>query len=185
MAGADDRAGQDRVLTGARIVMRPHGRGDFADSLAMWADPRVAGPIGAAPASEPDAWARLLRYAGLWSLLGFGYWVVRARDGGAFLGEVGFAEFRRPVTPSLVGTLEMGWALAPAAWGQGIAGEAVDLALGWAATHRPDLRVTCLIGPDNAASIRVAERAGFVEIARSDLAGRESVLFERPLPARA
>ena len=41
------------------------------------------------------------------------------------MGEVGFADMKREITPSLEGMPEIGWALMPVAQGKGIASEAV------------------------------------------------------------
>ena len=41
------------------------------------------------PATREEAWARLLRYAGHWALLGYGFWLVEDRTTGSFVGEVG------------------------------------------------------------------------------------------------
>lgn len=48
------------------------------------------------------------RYAGQWSLLGYGYWVVEDKRTGRFAGEVGFADFKRVIEPSLDGVPEIG-----------------------------------------------------------------------------
>ncbi len=66
----------------------------------MWADPEVTRYIGGKPLTEEESWARLLRYVGHWSLLGFGYWVVEEKTTGNFIGEVGFADYKRDL-PSL------------------------------------------------------------------------------------
>src|SRR5262249_10234717 len=143
-----------------RLTLRVHTRDDHRDSAAMWADRDVTRFIGGRPSSEEEAWARLLRYAGLWSLLGFGYWVVRAKATGRFVGEVGFADFRRDTTPSLAGAPEAGWVLIPPAQGKGYATEAVRAALAWLEASRGRLRTVCMIDPSNAPSIRVAEKCG-------------------------
>lgn len=120
------------LLETDRLIMRPHVRGDFDESFAMWSDPEVIRFIGGQPFSRGEVWARLMRYAGHWALLGFGYWVVRDKQRGRFLGEVGFADFQRQIEPPLEGTPEIGWALSPAAHGRGYATEAVRAALRWA-----------------------------------------------------
>ena len=38
---------------------------------------------------------------GLWSLLGFGYWAIEEKAAGGFVGELGFADFKRDIEPSL------------------------------------------------------------------------------------
>jgi RimJ/RimL family protein N-acetyltransferase len=124
----------------------------------------------------------VLRYGGLWALLGYGYWIVRERESGRFVGEVGLAEFRREVTPSLEGAPEAGWVLAPWAHGRGYATEAVRAALSWADANLAAPRTVCLIAPENAASIHVAGKCGFRERTRGTYKGEETLILERPRP---
>jgi GNAT superfamily N-acetyltransferase len=56
------------------------------------------------------------------------------RETGRFVGEVGFADFRRAITPALGDRPEAGWILSPSAHGRGFAREAMDAALGWIAS---------------------------------------------------
>ena len=57
---------------------------------------------------------------------------------------------------------EVGYILHPDHWGQGLAGEAVSAALDHVFTHRPIEAVTADVDPENAASIRLLARLGFV-----------------------
>lgn len=170
------------ALDTARLTLRGHTLADFSECAAMWADPAVTRHIGGRPSSEEEVWARVLRYAGLWALLGFGYWVVRERASGRFVGEVGFADFRREFTPpladSLAGAPEVGWAVAMWAHGRGFATEAVGAALAWSDTHDA-ARTVCLIAPENVASVRVAEKCGYKEAAHTTYKGQHTGVFER------
>ena len=157
------------ALDTTRLTLRTHTAADFADSTAMWADPAVTRHIGGRPSTAEETWARVLRYAGHWTLLGFGYWAVRERGTGRFVGEVGLADYRREMTPALDAP-EVGWVLAPWAHGRGLATESVEAALAWAdaqagsSSAPPALatgRTACAIAPENVASVRVAEKCGF------------------------
>ena len=174
------------ALDTARLTLRAHTLADVAESAAMWADPAVTRHIGGRPSSAEEAWARVLRYAGLWALLGYGYWAVRERESGRFVGEVGLADFRREMTPPLGDAPEAGWVLAPWAHGRGFATEAVRAALAWCDAHLAAPRTVCLIAPGNAASLRVAEKCGFREMGRGTCKDAESIICERrrgvPLP---
>ena len=118
-----------------RLTLTAHTLADFEECAAMWADAAVTRFIGGRPASREDVWNRILRYRGLWSLLGFGYWAVNERETGRYVGDVGFADFHRDLTPSLNGAPEVGWALATWAHGRGFATEAVRAAIAWGDTH--------------------------------------------------
>ena len=131
------------------------------------------------PSTREETWSRLLRYAGLWSLLGFGYWLVEERATGDFVGEVGLADFRRDIEPSLDGALEAGWVLHPDAQGRGFATEAVRAALDWSDGHLGRRRVACMVAPENTPSLRVAEKCGFREFARTTYKGEPTILLER------
>lgn len=172
-------------LDTARLSLRGHTRADLADCAAMWGDAEVTRHIGGRPSTEEDTWSRLLRYLGHWALLGHGYWAVRERATGRFVGEVGLADFRRAVTPSLAGAPEAGWVLAPWAHGRGYATEAVTAMLAWSAAHLGAPRLVCMIDPDNTASIRLADRLGFREWARTTYHDAPTILFERPAGAGA
>ena len=173
----------DNTIETERLILRPHRAEDYDDLAAMWADPGVTRFIGGRPSTSEESWARLLRYCGLWGLLGFGYWAVRERATGRFVGEVGFADFRRGL--GFDGVPEGGWILMPWAQGRGLAGEAVRAALAWGDARGWD-RSVCIIDPDNAPSLRLAGACGYQETGRITYKDHPVVLLERPgPPARA
>lgn len=173
-----DSAGVPTIET-ARLRLRAHRPDDLAECWAMWADPAVTRYIGGKPASRQETWTKILRYAGLWALLGYGYWALEERASGGFAGELGFADFKRDGGPSsFEGRPEIGWALAPHAHGKGYATEAVQAAVTWADAHFGTLRTVCMVSTANVASIRVAEKCGYREFARTEYGG-PTILFER------
>ncbi|MFM0739273.1 GNAT family N-acetyltransferase [Paraburkholderia xenovorans] len=167
------------LLTTERLLMRPHTQDDFLDSYAMWSDPEVIRYIGGRPFTREEVWARLLRYAGHWAMLEYGYWVVREKESGRFLGEVGFADYHREIEPSLIGTPEVGWALDPAVHGRGYATEAVDAALAWADRQWPGADTACIIAPENLPSLRVAQKCGYRERLRTTYKGEPTIVLRR------
>ena len=150
---------------------------DFDDSFALWSDPEITRHISGQPQTREAVWQRLLRYAGLWSLLGYGYWAVCDRDGGRLVGEVGLADFHRDIDWSGEAP-ECGWVISPHAQGRGYASEAVTAALAWRDRILPGARTVCLIGPGNGASLRIAEKCGFRHFRDADYHGPVQ-LFER------
>jgi RimJ/RimL family protein N-acetyltransferase len=172
------------VIETERLRLRAHRPGDFTACSAIWSDPEVVRHIGGKPSTGEEAWRRLLTYAGLWSLLGFGYWAIEARASGQYIGDIGYAEFRRDMVPSLRGMLECGWALARAAQGNGFASEALAAVEAWRCAHFPEARSVCIIAPGNAASIRVAEKAGLRRWCKTTYRGAPTLVFTHaPLPA--
>ncbi len=98
----------------ARLLLRPFRREDFPSLCRLWSRPEVAGRILGRPASPDEVWARLLRYLGLWPLLGFGYWAVTLKATGAHIGDAGIADFHRPLMPpSLVRERQAGFSIRP------------------------------------------------------------------------
>ena len=79
------------ILESPRLSLRGHRREDFAAVAAMWGDLEVARHISGKPSTAEESWARLLRYAGLWHFLGYGYWVVEEKGSGAFVGTANLA----------------------------------------------------------------------------------------------
>jgi len=167
------------VLETRRLRMRGHRLADFDAYAAMWADPSVTRFIGGVPQSREVAWARFLRQAGLWQHLGFGFFALEDKVTGALVGEAGFHDLHRDFTPSLEGTMEAGWALAPAFQGLGLAEEAMRAALAWARVHGVGERLTCIIRPEHAASLHVAAKLGFAEVMLSEYHGAPMLLLER------
>jgi RimJ/RimL family protein N-acetyltransferase len=91
--------------------MRGHRREDFVHSLRLWSDLVITRYISGQPCSKEEVWARLLRYVGHWSMLGFGYWLVEEKTSEQFVGEVGFADYKREIEPSIDDVPEIGWVL--------------------------------------------------------------------------
>jgi RimJ/RimL family protein N-acetyltransferase len=159
--------------------MRRHRIEDFDDCAAMWSDPVVTRYIGGRPFSQEETWARLLRYIGHWAGMGFGYWVVEEKATGSFIGEVGFADYKRDIQPSIQGMPELGWVFVTRIHGQGYATETVRAAAAWGDEHFGPMRTVCLIHPENLASIRVAEKCGYREYQRSIYKDHPAILFAR------
>jgi RimJ/RimL family protein N-acetyltransferase len=147
-----------------RLIMRGHRREDFDAVAALWGDTEVARHISGKPSTREESWARMLRYGGLWNLLGYGYWAVEEKASGRFAGEVGLGMFQREIEPSYGDTPEGGWVLSPWCHGNGYATEAMQAALAWsdANLHRATV---CITAPENPASIRVAGKLGYIKYA--------------------
>jgi RimJ/RimL family protein N-acetyltransferase len=162
-----------------RLTLRGHRAGDFPECFAMWSDPEVTRHIGGKPSTEQQTWMRMLTYIGHWSLVGFGYWAIEEKATGSFVGDLGFADFRRGLAPSMSDVPEMGWALACAFRGRGYATEAARAAVAWADAHFAAPRTVCLIDCENAASVRVAQKCGYQTFERTFFDERPTFFFER------
>lgn len=167
------------TLKTGRLTLRAHAPDDHAASLAMWSDADVVRHMGGRPLGAEDVWRRLLAYAGMWAMLGYGYWLIEETASGQFLGEAGLTVFRRGLGSRFDGPPESGWTLVPPAHGRGYALEAMSAILGWSDTALAARRTVCLIAPENGPSLRLAGRLGYREFARADYRGEPSVLLER------
>ena len=171
--------GEAPVLETERLTLRPFRAGDADAQAAMMGDSEVMRHLGGQPLAREDSWRKLLCGAGLWSLFGFGYWAVERRADGAMIGQIGFADFQRDMTPSVKGLPEMGWLFAAEASGQGFATEAGRAALDWIdAVHAPP-EIPAIIAAANTASIRVAEKLGFAFGEDASYKGEPILLFRR------
>jgi RimJ/RimL family protein N-acetyltransferase len=173
-------------LETSRLVLRGHRRDDLDDALAMWSHLGVVKYVGGHPLDLEQVWTRLLRYVGHWAVMGFGYWVVREKGTQRFVGEVGFGDFHRVSVPELHGKPEAGWAITPEAQGRGFATEAVEAAHAWISSVHGAPQTLCMIAPDNAASLRVAQKCGYRRWTHTQYRGESTLLLERrsgPLPA--
>ena len=153
-----------------RLRLRDLREIDFAAYAAMCADPEVMRYLGSGPLSAEDAWRQLAMFAGHWVLRGFGMWAAETRDG-ELVGRVGLH------FPHGWPERELGWALAREHWGRGYALEAATAARDYA-FH--DLRWPGLVSyvhPENARSIRLAERLGARPAGAIDLRVHRVLVF--------
>src|SRR5262249_52304098 len=112
------------------------------------------------PFTREEVWARILRYAGHWSLSGYGFWLVEDKASGLYVGDVGVADFKRDMEPALTAP-EAGWVLAGWSDGRGYATEAVTAALAWCEAAIGLTEASCIIAASNLPSLAVAMRCGF------------------------
>jgi RimJ/RimL family protein N-acetyltransferase len=171
------------ILT-ERTRLRAHRVDDFEPMVAMWQDEAIYRHITGRPSTASETWSRLLRYIGHWHALGFGYWVVEDRVNGHYIGEAGFADFRRDMDPPLGPEPEAGWALVSSVHGCGLATEVMLAAHAWMDAHNPHDHTLCILAPEHAASIRVAEKCGYAHAYDTTFAGSPTSVMKRA-PLRA
>lgn len=140
-----------------RLRLRQWRPDDLAPFAALNADPRVMAHFPA-PLTRAESDALAERCAALIAARGWGFWAAELKAGGTFVGFVGLhtpaAEL--PFSPCV----EIGWRLAFAHWGQGLASEAARGALqvGFATLGLAEIVAFTAVG--NARSRAVMERLG-------------------------
>ncbi len=167
------------VLTTDRLTLTPVAVGDMDELIGLWADADFTRHIMGRGLSEEEVWFRLLRDLGHWQAKGCGNWTIRESDTGAYVGSVGVLDYRREMTLAFDAP-ELGWGVAPAFQGQGLAYQALQAALAWTDAYRLEPRTVCMISPDNTPSIKLAERVGYRAYAETDYKESRVTLFERP-----
>jgi RimJ/RimL family protein N-acetyltransferase len=167
------------TLETERLRLRPYVPDDFDGYAQMWAETDVVRFIGGRPFDREASWGRFVRQRGMWEVMGFGFFAIEEKATGQFVGEGGFHEARRTISPSIEGTLEAGWALNSAGQGWGYATEAMHAAIGWADAAFAGRKMTAIIDPDNLPSVHVAKKLGFAEASRTTYLDKPIVVFAR------
>jgi RimJ/RimL family protein N-acetyltransferase len=141
-------------LTDGVTELRPLGPADTADAAALHAEPDVAATTVGDATREV---ARMCAEAeGEWLAGRRCRLTIRDAASGAFAGDIGLFNFDPQLGEAMTGYAMM------AAWrGRGHATRAVRLLAGWAFTHAGLARIIAGTVPENVASQRVLERAGF------------------------
>jgi RimJ/RimL family protein N-acetyltransferase len=167
------------VIETEQLRLRPHYVTDLAHCTIMWADPAVVRYTIGTPSSPQRTWQRMMAYRGHWAMLGFGYWAVEERSTGEYVGELGFADFKRNLEPAIDGMPELGWALMSHVHGKGYATEGLRAAVAWGDARFGGAATVCLIHSSNTASFRVAEKIGFSELLRRTEGDHFEVILSR------
>lgn len=167
------------IVETERLRLRSFQEQDLERWSAVMADPATVRHLGGQPHAREDTWRRLLMSGGLWLVYGYGYWAVERKEDGLLVGQVGLADFKREMSPSIEGLPEAGWIFAPDAHGRGYAVEAVSAVLAWADGTIEAREIAAIIDPANAPSIRVAERCGFDAREDAVYKGEPILLFRR------
>ena len=152
------------VLTTQRLELWQPQQSDLADLFDLTLAEETRRFLGSFVPTEMDAFARLLRNAGSWSLWGYGTFMVRLKGEGRIIANCGVFRSHRGfgAGQGMDNVPEAGWIIHKDHWGQGIAREAMEAALAWFdATHGAQ-RVACMIEQGHAASEAIAMKLGFV-----------------------
>lgn len=161
-----------------RILLRRWREADREPFRRLNADPRVMEffPACLTPA-ESDAGVD--RIEAHFTQHGFGLWAAELRPTGEFIGFIGLAipQFDAAFTPCV----EVGWRLAAACWGQGLATEGARAALAYGFEVAGLHEILSFTVPANVRSRRVMEKLGMTHDSADDF---DHPLIAEPHPMR-
>ncbi|WP_299674511.1 GNAT family N-acetyltransferase [uncultured Roseobacter sp.] len=164
-----------------RLTLRGMRPEDFKRYAEIWAMPQVVQHISGEPWPKSKAWDAFLRNAGHWQITGFGQWAIHRHRAPEMSGQVGFFYAKRDLGEDFDAYPEAGWVLSPDAHGQGFGMEAARAAHDWF-----DRVVTghlvCMIAPEHAASLRIAEAMGYQVMRDAEYSGGAVRLLARKGP---
>lgn len=156
-----------------RLILRPWRDADLKPYADIMVDPEVGQWLGG-PFSRDQAYDRVVRFATSLEETGLGRLAMERRSDGRMIGHCGLAP--TPEGPGVPQGLEIGWALAPEAWGSGYATEAAHavIADGFARFDAPE--ILAFTGTMNLRSQAVMQRLGMTRRPDRD--------FDHPLLAK-
>jgi RimJ/RimL family protein N-acetyltransferase len=147
--------GIDRLET-ERLVGERLREEHFTHYRAMDTDPDVMATLGGVR-SENETWESLHSGLDHWERHGFGPWVFRGRATGEKVGSGTLRHVEIEGRPEV----EVGYRVAAAWWGRGIATEMASALVGVARDRLGLAEIVAFTLPDNLASRRVMEKVGF------------------------
>ena len=159
------------VFETERLILRCFRESDFEVYARYYADPLVMRYLGGEVMKPEDTWRNMAFYVGHWQLRGFGYWAVEERSSGRFVGRVGVQE------PHDWPGFELGWLIGPEYQGKGFATEAARRVRDFAFGPLDRDHFISIIHPDNAASIRVAEKIGERRFGETTVKGIDALVY--------
>jgi RimJ/RimL family protein N-acetyltransferase len=147
------------VLTTERLVLRPFTLDDLSALVPIHGEPSFWWYPLRRGMTEEETRDFLARVIGRYESDGFGLEAVEDRASGALIGWSGLAVPH--FLPEILPAVEVGWRLAEACRGRGLATEAGAAAVEWGFTAGGLDRIVSIYEPENAASGRVMEHLGF------------------------
>ncbi|HEV2272128.1 MAG TPA: GNAT family N-acetyltransferase [Steroidobacteraceae bacterium] len=194
--------GSDRIESD-RLILRRIDRNDCDFFIQLHADPEVTRylPHGRPRSSEESlAWVQAVLHS--YEAFGLGQLAVLRKSDGMLIGRCGLSDLavearatgataprgwyeraEAPATVEVVFEPELGYTFHRSSWGQGYASEAARSVFHYARDVLRLPRVVSLIHPENARSLRVAQRFGAQREDRVEVRSRPYDRFAWPVTA--
>jgi len=161
------------VLETSRLILRHFKAADLESYAEIVADPdvtRYTTTMGK-PLSRSQAWGWMASDLGHWQLRGFGMGAVEERESHMLIGRIGLQY------PEGFPDIEVGWMLGKQYWVKGYATEAAIASIQYGFRELDRYDFISMIHPDNASSIRLAERLGEVCEGEVEWFGNKYLLY--------
>ena len=150
-------------------------RSEHLDLLRrLWGDPKVVMTLGGLRTDE-EMQRNFRQYLDHWEQYGFGVWIFHNKGTDRFVGRAGL----RHVEIEGKDEVELLYALMPEVWNQGLTTELAEAIVAVGFKQLGLREVIAYTSPDNRASRRVMEKAGFVYERDIAHAGRPHLLYRR------
>lgn len=167
-------------LETSRLLLRRWTYADRDAFARMTQDPDVMRFVHeSVPLTDREVDSALASTIQRYDELGYGDWALVDRESGEIIGEAGLGMLEG------YSDIEIGWMLLPGYWGKGLAYEAASAVKEHARTKLQLSQLIALTRPDNARSIRLAERLGLHQAGRLFHRNHDMLKFELEFSRRA
>ena len=159
-----------------RLQHRAFTVGDADALFALNSHPEVMRLTGEPLLASLDAARRAIAAYPDFETVGYGRWACVLKETGAIIGFCGLKRL-----PDL-DEVDVGYRFLPKYWGRGLATEACIASLDFGFTTLQLERIIGLVAPENAASIRVLEKAGMKHAGEVVYDGRPALRYVKRRP---
>lgn len=160
------------MIETTRLILRDWRDADLEPYADIMVEPQVGAWLGG-PFTREQARERVALFRASLADSGLGRLAVERKSDGGLIGHCGLAPTRADL--AMPQGLEMGWALAPAAWGEGYATEAARAVVDDGFARHDVAEILAFTGTANLRSQGVMRRLGMLRTAERD--------FDHPLLA--
>lgn len=163
------------VIETDRLRLRAWKMEDFEPLATFLADPELS-LYRTAPVDRFGAWKSMCAHIGQWQISGYGVFGAALKETDEPVGYTGLYH------PIILDEPELAWSLFRRYHGNGYAVEMARAARDWAARDLGLGPLASIVHPDNAPSIRVAERLGATLEGTTTYLGEPRLLYRHAMP---
>jgi ribosomal-protein-alanine N-acetyltransferase len=142
------------MIETARLYLRQFTSDDLDDLHVIYSDSEVMKYLSGGVRTREETGADLFRIIADWEKHGFGLWAVVAKENHQLIGDGGLRFSGK--TPEV----EVGYVLAKAYWGKGLAAEVAEASLKYGFDVLKLKQIVAVADTENIASRRVMEKVG-------------------------